>query len=66
MKTTLIILALVSLAAAAGYWLANNVTPPAKQVVVSAPVPVPDLRIAEIEARVKTLEAWAQRQGMRY
>ena len=58
-----IILVLVALAAS-GYWLAYNVTPPEKQTVVSDPTPDP--RITELEARVKTLEEWAQKRGSRY
>ena len=29
-------------------------------------IPTPDPRIAELESRIKALEAWAQRQGMKY
>lgn len=62
MKTTLLILALVSLAAA-GSLLAYHVTPPEKQAAVS--VPTLDLRITELEARVTQLENWAVKTGGR-
>ena len=55
-----IILAVLVALAASGYWLAYNVSSPETQAVVS--VPIPDPRIAELEARVKTLEDWAVRQ----
>ena len=33
---------------------------------VKITIPSPDPRVTELEARVKALEKWAQRQGMKY
>jgi len=57
MKTLLIILGLILWA-----YLAFYVPNPIKTVKITTPDP----RITELEIRVKTLEAWAQKRGMRY
>jgi hypothetical protein len=33
---------------------------------LSPKITIPDSRISALEARVKTLEEWAQRRGMKY
>ena len=61
MKILLITLAL-ALPLTGAYLLVTYLPRPAKSVNIT----IPDPRAAEHDARLKALEIWAQRQGMKY